>query len=176
MEILDPDGNPIPHLYGAGECGSFYAHLREGGGGTTECIIFGQIAGKNAASLKEPLPTYKGEYVQSHLVYTIGATTSDLEDKELQIELGENEYLGVSQNGMGGEIALKVKVTNGKIEDIQVVKENETASIGVPAFDKLIEQAIAQQSAEVEAVSGATVTSKAFSEALTDALTQAQMQ
>ena len=49
-QILDLQGNPIPHLYGAGECGSIWALYPTGGGNNSELITFGQIAGKNAAA------------------------------------------------------------------------------------------------------------------------------
>ena len=48
--VLDHGGNPIPRLYAAGELGSLFGWLYEPGGGLCECIVFGRIAGKNAAS------------------------------------------------------------------------------------------------------------------------------
>lgn len=52
-QVLDPDDKPIPRFYSAGEFGSIYGFLYEGGGNTAECIAFGRIAGKNAAT-EEP--------------------------------------------------------------------------------------------------------------------------
>jgi succinate dehydrogenase/fumarate reductase flavoprotein subunit len=44
-------GAPIPGLYGAGELGSMYGLLYPAGGGSVaECLAFGRIAGRNAAS------------------------------------------------------------------------------------------------------------------------------
>lgn len=170
MEILNPQGEPIPHLYGAGECGSFYAHLREGGGGTTECIIFGQVAGRSAATVKDALPPYEGKKVESNLVYTIGATPSALANAESEIELAENEFVGTSENGMGGMIQVKITVDGGKMTNIELLKQTETPAIAGPAFEKLIAQALENQTCELDAVSGATVTSKAFSQALDNAM------
>ncbi len=51
-QIVDPDDKPIPRLYSAGEFGSIYGFLYEGGGNTSECVAFGRIAGKNAAGEK----------------------------------------------------------------------------------------------------------------------------
>lgn len=50
-EILDPDGNPIPHLYSAGEFGSIWGHLYQGSGNVSECLIFGRISAQNALGL-----------------------------------------------------------------------------------------------------------------------------
>ena len=58
-EVLGLDGNPIPHLYSAGELGGITAFQYQGGGNIAECVIFGQIAGKNAAAAKEALPVYQ---------------------------------------------------------------------------------------------------------------------
>ena len=50
-EIVDPEGRPIPRLYGAGELGSMYSYCYNGGGNLGEAIAFGRIAGENAAAL-----------------------------------------------------------------------------------------------------------------------------
>ena len=42
--ILDPDGNPIPHLYSAGEFGSMFGRHYQGNGNVSECLAFGRIA------------------------------------------------------------------------------------------------------------------------------------
>lgn len=49
-QVLHVDGQPIPRLYSAGECGAIYAWQYQGGGNLGECLCFGRIAGKNAAS------------------------------------------------------------------------------------------------------------------------------
>jgi 3-oxosteroid 1-dehydrogenase len=51
-EVLDWDLRPIPRLYTAGEISSALKFVYQGGGNLTECIVFGRIAGKNAAALK----------------------------------------------------------------------------------------------------------------------------
>ena len=48
--IVDPDGKPIPRLYSAGELGSIYGFLYQGGANLAECIAFGRIAGERAAA------------------------------------------------------------------------------------------------------------------------------
>ena len=51
-QIVDPFNNPIPRLYSAGELGSFWGWMYNGGGNNSECLATGRIAGANAASLK----------------------------------------------------------------------------------------------------------------------------
>ena len=51
-QIMGVDGNPIGRLYSAGELGSIYSFLYQGGGNIGECFAFGRIAGRNAAKEK----------------------------------------------------------------------------------------------------------------------------
>ncbi len=49
-EVLDITGKPIPGLYAVGELtGGFFYHSYPGGSGITRNLVFGRIAGKNAA-------------------------------------------------------------------------------------------------------------------------------
>lgn len=49
-QVLDFNGRPIPRLYAAGELGSFFGFLYQGGSNYPEAWAFGQIAGKRAAA------------------------------------------------------------------------------------------------------------------------------
>ena len=51
-QVLGPDGKPIPRLYVAGELGSFFGFLYQGGSNYPEAWAFGRIAGQRAASEK----------------------------------------------------------------------------------------------------------------------------
>lgn len=46
--ILDPYGNPVPHLYSAGEFGSIWGAMYQGTGNIGECCVFGRIAARDA--------------------------------------------------------------------------------------------------------------------------------
>lgn len=50
QQVMDPFGDPITHLYSAGELGSFFSHLYELAGNLGECLSSGRIAGLNAAA------------------------------------------------------------------------------------------------------------------------------
>ncbi len=52
--VLDTSGKPIPRLYAAGECcGGIHGANRLAGNAITECIVFGCIAGCNAAKERQ---------------------------------------------------------------------------------------------------------------------------
>jgi succinate dehydrogenase/fumarate reductase flavoprotein subunit len=49
-QVLDLNGQPIKGLYAAGEItGGVHGAVRLGSNATTDCIVFGRIAGQNAA-------------------------------------------------------------------------------------------------------------------------------
>ncbi|MGB9699353.1 MAG: FAD-dependent oxidoreductase [Thermodesulfobacteriota bacterium] len=50
--VLDPEGKPIPRLYAAGELGSIWGYLYQGACNIGEALVFGRIAGRNAAMEK----------------------------------------------------------------------------------------------------------------------------
>ena len=47
--VLDVYGDPIPHLYICGELGSMWTAVYQGASSNAECMIFGRIAGREAA-------------------------------------------------------------------------------------------------------------------------------
>ena len=52
--VLDLDGRPIPGLYAAGEVtGGVHGACRLGSCAITECLVFGRIAGRNAAGKRK---------------------------------------------------------------------------------------------------------------------------
>ena len=50
--VLTPHDEPIPHLYAAGELGSMWGNIYQGATNNAECIVFGRLAGRNAAKEK----------------------------------------------------------------------------------------------------------------------------
>ncbi len=49
-QVVAIDGSPIAGLFSAGECGGVTADRYQGGGNVAECLVFGRIAGANAAA------------------------------------------------------------------------------------------------------------------------------
>lgn len=170
-QIVDTNGNPIPHLYSAGELGSVWVSRYQGAGNVAECLAYGKIAGKNAATPKDPLPETVLPEVEPDIIYGIGKGDLASEPEE-PVELGDNQYLGTSDEGMGGVVRLRITYADGTLTNVEVVEEHETPGVGEPAFDQLISSALQSNGETVDAVSGATLTSAAFIEALYDAMSQ----
>jgi succinate dehydrogenase/fumarate reductase flavoprotein subunit/uncharacterized protein with FMN-binding domain len=163
-EVLDVWGKPIPHLYSAGELGSFYADIYQGAGNLSECLFTGRESGKNAAALKNDVP-------QSGVL--VKKTSVDFRSKSTTISTGPGEYLGIG-SGMGGELIVKVKLEGSRIASVAVVKQNETTGISDRALEVLPGSIVKAQNTKVDTVTGATVTSKAIIQAVNDALNKAK--
>ena len=81
-------------------------------------------------------------------------------------------YEGTAK-GFGGEIKATIKLSDSKIEEIVVVGDKETPTIGGVAIESMPQDMLAKQIANVDIVSGATVTSNAVIEAVTAAFASA---
>lgn len=167
-EILAVDGTPIPHLYSAGEIGSFFTDIYNAGGNLGETIVFGRIAGKNAAAEKDTELTVVVEEAKQPEQYIPFSEPSIVDNA---VELGENEYLGEGQ-GLNGPIKVKVKMDGDKIAAIEVLEHTETPNIGDKAINAIPARIIEAQSVEVDMVTGATNTSRGLLEAVADALSK----
>ena len=88
-------------------------------------------------------------------------------------EMANGSY-SASEQGFGGAVDVTLAVEDGKISDVSIVGDSETESIGKAAFPTLVEQILAAQSADIDGVAGATVTSGAVKAAVQAALNAAQ--
>ncbi len=187
-EVLNPQGKPIPHLFSAGELGGINANQYQGGNNLAECLIWGKIAGENAVhSLSKrttddetTLDATSGASEKAS-VETTDASTGASEHSEASTAAptpdyptGPNQYIGVSDEGMGNEIVVRVTYTDGKLENVEVLKQSESADVGLKAIKTLPKEMIDANSPEVDAVSGASVTSHALKDAVADALNKAK--
>lgn len=81
-------------------------------------------------------------------------------------------YTG-SGTGRMGDIMVKVGIADTAITSIEVVKQHETPLIANSALSRIPELVIRNQSLDIDAVTGATITSFGLKEAIENALAQA---
>jgi len=86
----------------------------------------------------------------------------------------DGTYEGVSDKGKVPGLKVAVTIKDDKITVVDVVEHHETQGIGTIAIDQLPSKIIEVQSVDVDAISGATLTSNAIKEAVTLALEQAK--
>ena len=75
--------------------------------------------------------------------------------------------------GLGGPVKVEITATADKIIDVVATGDKETPGIGTKALEELPAAIISKNSIDVDAVSGATVTSDAIKEAAKKALESA---
>lgn len=78
-------------------------------------------------------------------------------------------YTGTAQ-GKKGPVAVEVTLEGGAIRSVRVTSQHESPGISDPAIAAVPAAIVKHQSLNVEAVSGATVTSNAIIAAVADAL------
>ena len=83
----------------------------------------------------------------------------------------DGTYLGVSK-GYGGDIKVNVTIENGKIKNIEVLSHSETPRY-YEKGSKVIASILKENSANVDSISGATLTSDGIKNAVKDALSKA---
>lgn len=76
-------------------------------------------------------------------------------------------------DGVHGEIDVTVSVARGRIAKIAIDKEQEAAGVGEVALMRIPEEIVKAQSTKVDAVTGASGSSKAVIAAVEDALAKA---
>ncbi|WP_288529808.1 FAD-binding protein [uncultured Secundilactobacillus sp.] len=162
-QILDADSRPIPHLFGAGELGGIVANCYQGGGNLAECLIFGKLAGANAASEKED--------AEEVITDDIHGINDVIENENLSsITLDDNQYLGSSNSGLGGRVVVRVTYYDGKIHNVEIIRHHESAEIGLVAVDELPKEIVEKNAAEVDTIAGASASSRAIMEAVENAI------
>ncbi|WP_276804730.1 FAD-binding protein [Lactobacillus hominis] len=166
-EVIDLEGNPIPHLYEAGELGDIFATKYIGANSIADLLISGKISGENAA-LPKPKTVELDAVTGASKVPEL---KSDARTEITNFTAEENQGIGMSENGIS-DTALVVRVTKdgNKISNVEVLQEKESPSIGGKAIPKLVKEVLCKQSADVDAISGATTTSSAFKDAVAQAI------
>lgn len=71
-------------------------------------------------------------------------------------------------------LKVSVEVKDGKIADVKVTEHDETPEISDPAIEQIPAAIVEKNSTDVDAVSGATVTSTAIKDAVNNALESAK--
>lgn len=161
-QVIGLDGNPIPHLYEAGELGDVWSYCYQASCNIGGGMVFGREAGKNAAAAKtdnDPASVMEGK-----------TAFAPAPVPEKTYELAEGESIGRGQ-GMGGTpVVVKVKRTGDTIEAVTILENYETPGVADRALRLMPQRIVEANSADVDAVSGGTVTSRAIMAAVKDAL------
>ena len=83
----------------------------------------------------------------------------------------DGTYEGTGR-GFVGEINVKITIAGGELTDIEVLSHSESPGYSDPAFANIPDRIIEEQSVEVDAASGATVSSNGIMDAVRNALVE----
>lgn len=165
-EVLKEDGTAIPGLFAAGEVtGGVHGANRLGGNAVTDIVVFGRIAGTAAE-----------DYVAANGGHTEAEITAAKEEAAapaVQGNFKDGVYEGTGK-GNNGDIKVEVTVEGGSITSVVLKEHGETEGIFEAAEKNVVADIIKNQTAEVDAVSGATNTSNGIMEAVENALSSAK--
>lgn len=81
----------------------------------------------------------------------------------------DGKYQG-SAEGVHGAVGVEVTVQGGRIQKVDVTNQEESSGVAALALKRIPEEIVKAQSAEVEAVTGASMSSKAIMAATAEAL------
>lgn len=88
--------------------------------------------------------------------------------------LADGTYTGDSSSTKWGDVQVQITVSDGVITDVTVLDypadDNKSVQISQRSLPTLISETLANQSAEVDSVSGATYTSRAYTSSLQSAI------
>ena len=164
-EVIGVDGNPIPHLYEAGEFGDIWPERYQSACNLGGGMIFGRISGRNAAAAKDD--NFQGSVMDGAENYVPQSVTNP--PAEMTYEAGENEFIGRG-SGKRGPVVVKVTKSGDGIEAVEVIEQHETQSIAAYALSHVPAAIVEANSVDVDIVAGATFTSTAILTAVTEAL------
>jgi len=114
---------------------------------------------------------------QTNTSQTTAPSSSAITPASSAANYKDGSYTGKSSDAFYGFVQVRATITSGKLTDITVLdypQDRDTSiQINDSALPQLKQEAIQAQAAQVDGISGATDTSRAFTESLGDALAQA---
>ena len=173
MQVVDDNGAAIPGLYAAGEVvGGIWGKYVSGGTGVMGPVVFGKVAARNVMTMdlaegKEVAPSsfvLDESLFESKTVQKASYDMSGLKDGSYEATV----------DGQNGPMTVQVTVTDGKLAEVTIVSSNETENIAGPALEKVPAAMVAGNTPDVDAVTGATLTSGRIMDAVIQCLDQAK--
>jgi len=173
MQVLDEAGNVIPGLYAAGEVvGGIWGKFVSGGTGVMGPIVFGKVAAAHAMA-NTPAEGYTVKAAANLLDEALFAKEVSTEKLfDMTKALNDGEYTA-TVDGQNGPMTVKVVIASGKIADVVVVSNNETAGIAATSLEQIPAAIVAANDPTVDTLTGATLTGNRIIAAVVNCLEQA---
>ena len=171
-QVLDWNENVIPHLYTAGELGSYVSNLYQNGTFLNECISSGRAAAQDIYGV-EPHYDYKGnDYVvplEDDTVRDMVWSSSSVGPVMNASKAKDGEYYRSSES-THGPWTMTFTVKDGKFTSFAMTEGAENMLMTEEQFKSFTDSIIKAQDLGVDAVSGCTQDSEAIVAAIQKAL------
>ena len=171
-QVLDWNENVIPHLYTAGELGSYVSNLYQNGTFLNECISSGRAAAQDIYGV-EPHYDYKGnDYVvplEDDTVRDMVWSSSSVGPVMNASKAKDGEYYRSSES-THGPWTMTFTVKDGKFTSFAMTEGAENMLMTEEQFKSFTDSIIEAQDLGVDAVSGCTQDSEAIVAAIQKAL------
>lgn len=172
-EVLNEKNEVIPNLYAVGELiiGNFVNNEYPTTGTVLATGLYsGTIAAENASK------GVTAGFADKHSAPSAKKKSAGMDESSVKksgTAYKDGVYIGEAK-GMNGPIKIEITVKGKSIASVKVLSHGETPGISDPALEKIPTAMVRMNSADVDTVAGATVTSKALIEAAKYALKDAQ--
>ncbi|KLV22573.1 FMN-binding protein [Bacillus altitudinis] len=107
----------------------------------------------------------------NHTSLTSDTTATQTEDTTSETELKDGTFSGTGSNEIGS-ISVSVTIKQGNITSVEITSDN--TRYGQSSISSLPNEVVIRQSADVDTVSGATLSTQDFETAVAQALEQAK--
>ncbi|MDF9417816.1 uncharacterized protein with FMN-binding domain [Bacillus altitudinis] len=107
----------------------------------------------------------------NHTSLTSDTTATQTEDTTSETELTDGTFSGTGSNEIGS-ISVSVTIKQGNITSVEITSDN--TRYGQSSISSLPNEVVIRQSADVDTVSGATLSTQDFETAVAQALEQAK--
>ncbi|MXP82179.1 FMN-binding protein [Bacillus sp. AN2] len=107
----------------------------------------------------------------NHTSLTSDTTATQTEDTTSETELTDGNFSGTGSNEIGS-ISVSVTIKQGNITSVEITSDN--TRYGQSSISSLPNEVVIRQSADVDTVSGATLSTQDFETAVAQALEQAK--
>ena len=173
-QVVAADGYPIQGLFSGGELGSIFCDMYNGGGNLGETMVFGRLAGQNAARRA------RGEFegaTEKAVAHGEKLAAAEVPDETPTVDVAstpDGTYEGSGQ-GYASRIRVSVTVEGGAMTAVDILESNESAEYGTVVLPNYAAAIVDTQDLDaVDAGSGASTTLKGLQLAVKNALLSAR--
>mgnify|MGYP001157689201 FL=1 len=174
MQPMDKFGTAIPGVFVAGAVSSFWGGGAMSGTAILGASFMGREAGKNAMTI-DYIESYKVQPADDSIpaeYFTADSSPTAVQRYDMEKTFKDGTY-EATVDGQDGPMTVEVIIQEGKINAVTVKDHKETVTVGGPALETLPAAIVEANSINIDAISGATLSSERLFQAVAACLDEA---